>query len=264
MNNEIISRTFSDPRFIGSTNFGFSASAKTLLKNKKLLRQYKDKTYIMSILCYKTESFYTNIHTFFTITLVLTSTIMAISNSYHAHGNTSIKISNIVFNFITILLVSLNTQLKISQRSSEFKLKSQSFNKLTHTIEMLLTNDTIDSIQVQNIISQYDILAENTDSFPGFIKKNVNRKYGDKYTLPTIAISPVKENVKNDELSDDITDGTPPIEFSNIQEKNNSEVYVEVEPDLKDRNLKIEIMDSNFKNEIDIKKSSPTHSYKSV
>lgn len=255
MNHEIISRTFSDPRFIGSANFGLSASAKTLLKNKKLLRQYKDKTYIMSILCYKTESFYTSIHTFFTITLVLSSTVMAISNSYHVHSNVNIKISNIVFNFITILLVSLNTQLKISQRSSEFKIRSQTFNKLTHTIEVLLTNDTIDSIQVQNIISQYDILAENTDSFPGFIKKNVNKKYGDKYTMPTIAVSPIKENIKNDESSEDVSDGTPPIEYNennnnnNNQEREKSEVYIEVEQSMNNPRLN---------------RSSPTHSYKSV
>lgn len=194
------------PRLMSSNSLG--TSLQELYRNKRLLKQYKDKCFIMTILCSKSESFFNSINTIFTIILVLTSSILAIGNSYHKdEGNHKLRLINISINFITILIVSLNNQLKISQKMSEFKVKAQSYNKLTHNIELILTNDTVEHMQVHNIISQYDILSDNTDSFPGFIKKYVVKKYGDSYTLPATAVSPSKDP---DDKRIDVNE-TPPI-----------------------------------------------------
>lgn len=191
------------------SNNSFGTSLHELYRNKRLLRQYKDKSFIMTILCSKSENFYNSINTVFTIILVLTSSLLAIGNSYHAqHFNHAFQLVNIVINFITILIVSLNNQLKISQKMSEFKIKSQSYNKLTHNIELLLTNDTIEQLHVHNIVSQYDILSDNTDTFPGFIRRYVVNKYGATHTMPTTAISPIKNSNRDIDVG---SEGTPPI-----------------------------------------------------
>ena len=176
-----------------------STSKFELINNRKLLQSYNDKAFIMTILCTKSESFYNSISTCFTIILIITSTFLAITNSYYANNyeESIIKIISAVINCVNILLVSFNSQLKISQRASEFKLKIQSFNKLTHQIEMLLTNDIIEQVSVHNVISQYDLLSEHTDSFPGFIKRHINKKYSNYYEMPAIITSPLNlENKK--------------------------------------------------------------------
>lgn len=192
-------------RLVSSNSFG--ASLNELYRNKRLLKQYKDKSFIMTILCSKSENFFNSINTFFTIILVVTQSTLAIGNSYHAqHFNHHFQLVNIVINFVTVLIISFNNQFKISQKMTEFKVKSQSYNKLTHNIELLLTNDTIEQIHVQNIISQYDILADNTDSFPNFIRKYVINKYSSKYCMPTTAMSPTQNTRERDR-----EDETPPI-----------------------------------------------------
>lgn len=171
----------------------FNYSMREVERQTSLLNIYKDRVFIMTILCNKSENFYNMINTIFTIILVFTSTLLAVTNSYHFHDNhvnEQVKIAGIVINSVNVLLVSFNSQLKISQRSSEFKLKTQAFNKLNHELEMLLLNDVVNPTSVQNIITQYDLLAEHTDSFPAFIKKNVRNKYGEDYNMPMTVASP--------------------------------------------------------------------------
>lgn len=186
----------------------FNYSMREIQKQVSLLHVYKDRVFIMTILCNKSENFYNMINTIFTIILILTSTLLAVTNSYHftdAHINEQVKVAGIVLNSINVLLVSFNSQLKISQRSSEFKLKTQAFNKLSHEIEMLLIKDTLDPTSVKNIITQYDLLADNTESFPGFIKSAVRKKYGEDYNLPVTVISPInRSRQKTDRFSSSV------------------------------------------------------------
>ena len=212
----------SSSKFKIAVNGSFSYSMREIKKQRKLLRTYKDRAFIMTILCKKSEAFYNTINTLFIIILILTSTILAISNSYHFQDNNineHVRVVSIILNSINVLIVSFNSQLKIGQKTSEFKLKTLAFNNLSNEIEILFVNDTLDQTSFQNIITQYDIIADNTDTFPGFIKRYVSKKYRDDYNMPVTVISPHKRN------SDSESNGTPPIqdieEMYNIYGENN-------------------------------------------
>ena len=206
-----------------------SLSMREIKKQRKLLRIYKDRVFIMTILCKKSESFYNTVNTLFIVILILTSTLLAVSNSYHfedKHMNENFRILGIFLNSINVLIVSFNSQLKIGERASEFKIKTQTFNKLAHEIEMLFIGDVVDTISVQNIIARYDIIVDNTDSFPGYIKKSVSNKYKEDYNMPVTVISPHKRNSENDS-----NNTTPPIqdleEMFHIQNERNMERNIE-------------------------------------
>ena len=50
-------------------------------EQKKLLTQYRDKAYVMSILCSECSDYYSRINNFFKFPLILTNSIMVIFNS---------------------------------------------------------------------------------------------------------------------------------------------------------------------------------------
>ena len=104
-------------------------------EQKKLLTQYRDKAYVMSILCSECSDYYSRINNFFKFPLILTNSIMVIFNSENFEN---IRIANIILNVATSLILSLVGNFKLNEHVINFSSKSIKFNKLCHKIEDLL------------------------------------------------------------------------------------------------------------------------------
>ena len=155
-------------------------------EQKKLLIQYRDKAYVMSILCSECSDYYSMINNSFKFPLILTNSIMVIFNSENFEN---IKIANIILNVSTSLILSLIGNFKLNERVINFSSKSIKFNKLCHKIEDLLYN-SIDDITTENIrtmIDDYDSINEQIEyPFVGYIKKRLILKYQNHRNMPNV------------------------------------------------------------------------------
>jgi hypothetical protein len=153
-------------------------------EQKKLLTQYRDKAYVMSILCSECSDYYSRINNFFKFPLILTNSIMVIFNSENFEN---IRIANIILNVATSLILSLVGNFKLNERVINFTSKSVKFNKLCHKIEDLLYN-SIDEITTENIranIDEYDTINEQIEyPFVGYIKDKLIKKYSNHRSMP--------------------------------------------------------------------------------
>ena len=112
---------------------------------------------------------------------------MTVMNSMNETNSNEIKISNIVLNTWTSLILSLVGNFKLTEQATNFKQIDIKMNKLTHKIEDFLSID-LESTKIEDIrsiINEYDSLNESLDfPFPNFIKNRVKKVYKDKRTLP--------------------------------------------------------------------------------
>jgi len=111
-------------------------------EQKKLLKNYKDKSLIISILAKRSYEFFSTIQSFVNIPLILSSTTLAILNSASLTGD-AMKIPNIVINSVTGLTLALISNFKISDKVSIFKNLATKMNKLNNRMEEAIANDNI-------------------------------------------------------------------------------------------------------------------------
>ena len=153
-------------------------------QQKKLLIQYRDKAFVMSILCSECSDHYSRINNLFKFPLIITNSIMVIFNSENFEG---VRIANIILNVATSLILSLIGNFKLNERVINFSSKSIKFNKLCHKIEDLLYN-SIDEITTEHIricISEYDSIEESIEfHFVGYIKERLIKKYKNSRYMP--------------------------------------------------------------------------------
>ena len=155
---------------------------------KDIIFQYRDKSYICSILCQQTSDWYNFLKTITNIPLILISTSLSIINSLNIE-NMDMRVPNIVINALFALILSLINNFNISEKQANFRSLHLKYTKLTHYIEDKITNelDNCTKEDIRSIINDYDILAENLDyPYPGFIRKRVKTRFFGKKTLPNI------------------------------------------------------------------------------
>lgn len=121
------------------------------MKKQKIL----DKSEAMTLLCSKAANHWSFVKFCFTIPLVITSSAMLIINSISHDANT-IKIPNIVVNGISVLIVSLNNNIRASEKFEVFKKLSQQFMILSQEIEVIEGEITPEQYSI--IILKYDNL----------------------------------------------------------------------------------------------------------
>ena len=152
----------------------------------KLLESYRDKSYITSILCAQSSEHFEFLRSIINIPLILSSSVMTVMNIMNETNSNEIKISNIVLNTWTSLILSLVGNIKLTEQATNFKQIEIKMNKLTHKIEDFLSID-LESTKIEDIraiINEYDSLNESLDfPFPNFIKNRVKKVYKDKRTL---------------------------------------------------------------------------------
>ena len=155
----------------------------------KLLESYRDKAYITSILCAQISEHFEFLRSIINIPLILSSSVMTVMNSMNETNSNEIKISNIVLNTWTSLILSLVGNFKLTEQATNFKQIDIKMNKLTHKIEDFLSID-LESTKIEDIraiINEYDSLNESLDfPFPNFIKNRVKKVYSGKKVLPNI------------------------------------------------------------------------------
>ena len=148
-------------------------------EQKKLLIGYRDRCYVMSILCNECSDYYNRISNF-----LITNSIMVIFNSENFEN---VRIANIILNVATSLILSLIGNFKLNERVINFTSKSVKFNKLCHKIEDLLYNciDEITTENIRAIIDDYDAINEQIEyPFVGYIKERLIKKYGSNRIMP--------------------------------------------------------------------------------
>ena len=118
-----------------------------------------DKCEAMTLLCTKASTHWSFVKFCFNIPLVLTSSAMCIINSISTDAN-AVKIPNIVVNAISVLIMSLNSSIKASEKFETFKKLSQQFMMLSQEIEAV-ESDLIDGDKYKIIILKYDNLIND-------------------------------------------------------------------------------------------------------
>jgi len=154
----------------------------------KLLNDYKDRSYIMNLLCSNSNEFFSFLSSIVKFPIIISSSVMSLLNSANDIDVSVMRYINMSLNVSTALLLSLLSHFKIEAKMNNFKVMATKFNKLNHTIENLVVNELneIDTDRIQSIINEYDALCENLDEpFPHHIKKRLCTKYHGKKILPT-------------------------------------------------------------------------------
>tara|TARA_B000000475_G_scaffold185958_1_gene149980 strand:- start:231 stop:806 length:576 start_codon:yes stop_codon:yes gene_type:complete len=153
-----------------------------------LLKSYKDKSYVMGVLCQKSFEYFNFIKSICNIPLIIISSAMAILNSSSFDGN-EMKIPNVVINSLTAMIVGIINNFRVNEKEGNFKQLSLKFMKISHTIEDKLNNhlDSLTSEDISNQIKEYDSMIEQIDfTFPASIQKTVKALYKNKKQLPAI------------------------------------------------------------------------------
>ena len=155
---------------------------------KDIIFQYRDKSYICSILCQQTSDWYNLLISIINIPLIVMSTSLSIINSLNIDNN-NMRMTNIIINASFALILALINNFNISEKKANFRSLHLKYIKLTHFIEDKITNelDNCTKEDIRNIINDYDILGENLEyPYPGFIRKRVKKRFFGKKTLPNI------------------------------------------------------------------------------
>lgn len=153
----------------------------------KLLQSYRDKSYVLSLLCIECSSFYGLIRSILNIPLILCSSVMTILNSNNRLNQDDLQISNIALNASTALILSVSSSLKLNEKIINFKTVGQKLNKYCSNVEDILANDMTDINHdtIKKIIDDYNTLNEQIEfGFVSFIKNKIKLKYDGKKTLP--------------------------------------------------------------------------------
>tara|TARA_B100001540_G_scaffold317587_1_gene351419 strand:+ start:1679 stop:2293 length:615 start_codon:yes stop_codon:yes gene_type:complete len=158
----------------------------------ELLKKYKDKSLVVSILAKRSYEYFSTIKSFVNIPLILSSTTLAILNSANFSGD-QMKIPNIVINSITGLTLAMVSNFKINEKTTVFQNVATKMTKLNHRIEESLTTniEELTSDKVSSFIKEYEAIIDQVMDFnyPNSIKKKVHQQCAKKgYTLPNALI----------------------------------------------------------------------------
>lgn len=174
--------------------------------HRTTLLEYRDKIHCYNVLTSQASDYYGTLKSFVNIPIIISSSAMSIINS--SFDANDMKIVNIVLNCAVAFLLSMISNFKIVERSSNFRNISLKFLKLQHLLDDKLSDPTIDIDDVRDVVRQYDELLEQIEQIPNFIKRRVYKMYVGKKYLPIILCEgsqdvspipskPVSESIEN-------------------------------------------------------------------
>jgi hypothetical protein len=152
----------------------------------KLLQDYIDRCYIMTIMCDQSSNYYTRMKYLFQVPIIISSSTMTIVNSNTSiNDNNIVNIFNIAINVLITVLIALQSTFMITEKSYQFKLNAAKFSKLEHFIENKMINSTPTTEFIENITLQYNSHIDDIDYvIPEYIKKDMRMKFEGKRRLP--------------------------------------------------------------------------------
>jgi hypothetical protein len=141
-----------------------------------------DKCEAMSLLSTKASSHWSFIKWLFQLPLILTSSVMCILNSFDNNEYGNMKIPNVVVNGCSVLIMSLQNNLKVSEKVELFKNLSNQYLILAHSIEAL-EPDTINREMINNFTDKYDMLQSQClfEDIPQKYKKEVINVFKNRF-----------------------------------------------------------------------------------
>lgn len=154
----------------------------------QILREYRDRCYINSLLCEASYNFYNMINNILLFPTILGSSILTCLNSSNIE-NEKIKYTNIIINGTITIILAITTQYKFHDRISMFKTFQTKYIKLNHQIEGILNTKKEEEInieEVNTIVNKYDMLCEELIfNYPEHLKTKVIKRFkGTNITLP--------------------------------------------------------------------------------
>ena len=153
-----------------------------------ILKQYRDRCYINSLLSEASYNFYNMINNIFLFPTILGSSILTCLNTSDVDTE-KIKYINIIINGTITIILAITTQYKIHDRISMFKAYQTKYTKLNHQIEGLLNTKKENEIvidDVNTIVNKYDLLVEELQfNYPEHLKNRIVKRFKDtNITLP--------------------------------------------------------------------------------
>lgn len=153
----------------------------------EVLRNYRDKIYVMTLICSKSASYYGGINNYITAFVILLSTTLSVLNGIMDYNTKELKYVNVVFNAVLAIFVGLNRAFRYGEKSSDFHKYCLNFTQLEHSIEneYNVKSGTISEEFLGNITTLYDTYLDGLSySIPGNIIGKVKKEIGNEYDLP--------------------------------------------------------------------------------
>lgn len=154
----------------------------------ELLKSYKDKAFIMGILCEQSYNHYSFVKNMINVPLILVNTAMTVLNSSVFDAN-DLKIPNIILNSTTGVIIGLVSSFKIYEKIHAFHQLQSKFNKIYSSIEkkLIINTEEITCQEINSFIETYDNLIDSIEyPISESIKCNVKKQFKEKLNLPTM------------------------------------------------------------------------------
>ncbi len=145
---------------------------------KEKLQKLLDKAECMVLLTSSVCNYWSYVKFLFSIPLVLTSSAMCIINSISEDAN-AVKIPNIVVNAVSVLIVSLNNNIKASEKCDAYRKLSQQFMNLSQEIEQYDDENFITKENFEVLMIKYDNLINDCafEDIPNKYKMTASRSF---------------------------------------------------------------------------------------
>ena len=143
------------------------------MNQQKLL----DKSECMALLCTKANTHWSFIRFLFQIPIIIIATVMVVMNSFSGSGE-HMRIANVVVNGCNIMILSFFNQLRVAEKTENFKNLSNDFMKLSHSIE---SNSDVEELKM--FFEKYDtlIMQVGFEDIPSKYKKEVIDIFKNRY-----------------------------------------------------------------------------------
>jgi hypothetical protein len=119
------------------------------------------KSEALSLLWNKTAGYWSLIKFILSIPLILTSSIMCVLNSFESENNQKMRLPNIIVNAMSVLVLSVQNNLKASEKVELFKSLAISYIELAHSIEAL-EDEEFTRENLNTFTQKYDDLLKQT------------------------------------------------------------------------------------------------------
>ena len=119
------------------------------------------KSEALSLLCNKSAGHWSFIKFVLSIPLILTSSVMCVMNSFESQNNQTMHLANIIVNAVSVLVLSVQNNLKASEKVELFKSLAISYIELAHSIEDL-EDEELTREKLNALTQKYDDLLKQT------------------------------------------------------------------------------------------------------
>lgn len=152
------------------------------------LKEIKDRSEVMSVLLNKSTAYWSYVDRILKYPLILTSSGLIVVNSYFEDNDSSIKLYNVIFNGINVVLMGIINNLDLTKKIENLKSKSTEFYELSHEIEADIMTQNMNNDRIIFIQNKYDMIMKYTEvgAIPDSIKYKVRKQYDGKKTIPLI------------------------------------------------------------------------------